>query len=97
VGPNITTSYGWGLPPSMPGEPIGMPGTARPVALGFSDKKRRRALAGTWPSITYPPISAVWQAREIVRNTKSLLHGINVSGVDNVGLEARLLQMLHPS
>ena len=28
-----------------PGEPIGMPGTARPIAFGFSARKRFRAVA----------------------------------------------------
>jgi hypothetical protein len=60
--PNKTTSYSAGLPPSIPGEPIGMPATASPVAWGFSPRKRWSATAGTCPSMTYPKTSAVWQA-----------------------------------
>jgi len=52
LGPNKTTSYRSGLPPSMPGEPIGMPGTTSPVTFGFSARKRLSAVAGTCPSMT---------------------------------------------
>ena len=41
LGPNRTTSYFSGVPPSMPGEPIGMPGTASPVAARSSACARR--------------------------------------------------------
>ena len=47
--------------PSIPGEPTGMPGTARPTAAGFSLSRRRISRTGTCPSITYPPAVAVWQ------------------------------------
>jgi len=33
-----------GLPPSIPGEPVGMPGTAGPVAFGFSFQARNSTL-----------------------------------------------------
>src|SRR5690606_20276378 len=46
---------------SMPGEPMGMPGTANPIAFGFSLSKRRMSPAGTCPSIAYPATTAVWQ------------------------------------
>ena len=36
----------------MPGDPIGMPGTARPRAAGLSASSLRMSPAGTWPSIT---------------------------------------------
>jgi len=32
--------------------PTGMPGTARPMASGFSASRRRISLAATWPSTT---------------------------------------------
>src|SRR5262249_62377899 len=53
-GVNSTTSYFSGLPPSIPGEPIGIPGTARPVAFGFSARKRLSATAGACASLVYP-------------------------------------------
>lgn len=53
------TSYFRGAPPSMPGDPAGMPGTAKPTAAGRCSSNRRKADAGTWPSITYSWISAV--------------------------------------
>src|SRR5690606_2634331 len=41
-------SYGslW-APASMPGDPIGMPGTLSPMASGFSASRRRISSAGT--------------------------------------------------
>jgi hypothetical protein len=41
-GPNRTTSHFSGPPPSIPGEPIGMPETAGPVAFGFSKEPLER-------------------------------------------------------
>src|SRR5215475_11474066 len=52
LGPNRTTSNFSGLSPSIPGEPIGIPGTASPTASGFSLSNRWSATAGTWPSRT---------------------------------------------
>ena len=34
-----------------PGEPMGMPGTARPATAGLSRSRRWMSAAGTWPSI----------------------------------------------
>src|SRR5438132_5246440 len=50
-----STSKGseWG--PSIPGDPIGMPGTARPAIRGGSLSSRLTASAGTWPSTKYLP------------------------------------------
>ncbi len=62
VAPKRTTSYFRGIPPSIPGDPPGMPGTASPTAAGRFSNNCRKAKAGTWPSIMYPAISAVWQA-----------------------------------
>src|SRR4051794_10893571 len=45
----------------MPGDPTGIPATANPMADGRSDRRRLIAEAGTWPSMTYPSIWAVWQ------------------------------------
>src|SRR5215207_8894009 len=45
---------------SIPGEPTGIPGTARPLACGRCERSRLMADAGTWPSIRYPSISPVW-------------------------------------
>lgn len=54
VAPNVITSKGSGCTPgiSMPGEPAGMPATARPLIAGRSVSNRRSASAGTWPSST---------------------------------------------
>lgn len=48
-----STVKGWLRPSgiSMPGEPIGMPGSTRPSASGFSSSRRLMSEAGTWPSI----------------------------------------------
>ena len=46
--------------PSIPGEPMGIPGTAIPATWGRSDSIRFTCSAGTWPSTTYPSTSAVW-------------------------------------
>jgi hypothetical protein len=62
VFPKRTTSYRWGIPPSIPGDPAGIPGTANPMAVGRFSRSRRTAAAGTCPSSTYPSTSAVWQA-----------------------------------
>ena len=49
-----STSYGCGFTPatSMPGEPIGMPGTPIPTTEGRSLSSRCTSAAGTCPSIT---------------------------------------------
>ena len=49
----------------MPGDPTGMPSTANPMAGGRSDRRRLIAEAGTWPSMTYPSIWAVWQKARV--------------------------------
>src|SRR5262245_24459253 len=50
---NVRTLYGWTrFPCSMPGEPIGMPGTATPTTAGRSLINRWTSDAGTCPSIT---------------------------------------------
>lgn len=59
AGPNRTTSYGVGEPPPIPGDPLGIPGTARPCADGRSANNRLIAGAGTWPSIAYSSTSDV--------------------------------------
>jgi hypothetical protein len=50
--PMAITWYGRAPGPSIPGEPIGMPGTARPWMSGRSSSRRRMTWAGTWPSTT---------------------------------------------
>ena len=46
-----STSYGSvSSPCSMPGEPMGMPGTVKPTASGRSAMSRLMSVAGTWPS-----------------------------------------------
>ena len=45
--------------PSIPGDPIGIPGTATPATGGRSRSSRRITSAGTCPSTTYPPMRAV--------------------------------------
>src|SRR5687768_1655742 len=45
---------------SMPGEPIGMPGTAIPATFCFSFSSRFTSVAGTCPSTAYPSTTAVW-------------------------------------
>jgi hypothetical protein len=49
---NVTTSYGSLRGPSMPGEPIGMPGTAIPFTFGRSFRSLAMTSAGTCPSTT---------------------------------------------
>lgn len=51
---NAITSNFWAGRPgtSMPGEPIGMPGTAMPLIFGRLASNRLTASSGTWPSIT---------------------------------------------
>ncbi len=63
--PKRTTSYfsdGALSPLSIPGDPTGIPGTAKPMASGRVSSNRRTATAGTCPSRTYPLASAVWHA-----------------------------------
>ena len=48
---------------SMPGDPIGIPGTAMPAIAGRSFSSRWTSAAGTCPSTTYPPTRAVWHER----------------------------------
>ena len=58
--------YGLAPGPSMPGEPIGMFGAERPTTVaGASLSSCRTTSAGTWPSITYLPMTAVWQERRL--------------------------------
>lgn len=44
----------------MPGESLGMPGSARPTRSGRSESSRTSASTGTCPSTLYPSIRAVW-------------------------------------
>jgi hypothetical protein len=44
---NVKTSYGSGFGPSMPGEPMGIPGTASPTIGGLSFNIRLMRSAGT--------------------------------------------------
>lgn len=46
----VSTSYASLVAPSMPGEPIGIPGTASPAIDGFSSSTLAIRSAGTWPS-----------------------------------------------
>src|SRR5512138_232966 len=59
---NETTSYFWGVPPSMPGEPVTIPGTASPTtSAGRCATSLSTRSDGTCPSITYPLVTiAVW-------------------------------------
>jgi len=47
---SVSKASRW-LPISMPGEPIGMPGTESPRASGRSARRRCTSVAGTWPSM----------------------------------------------
>ena len=49
---NATTLKRSRVPPGMPGDPDGMPGTAIPRILGRSGHIFRIASTGTWPSTT---------------------------------------------
>lgn len=50
---NARTLYGLAFGPSIPGDPIGMPGTARPTTpAGVSFSSRWISAAGTCPSMT---------------------------------------------
>ena len=40
---------------------MGIPGTASPTPFGFSLSSRWMSLAGTCPSMAYPPTRPVWQ------------------------------------
>src|ERR1035437_7356236 len=53
------TSYGV-LPFPIPGASTGIPGTASPVIFGRSARIFFTRSAGTCPSMTYAPTSAVW-------------------------------------
>src|SRR5881397_1098676 len=55
-----STSKGSGSGPSIPGDPIGIPGSARPAIRGRFSRSRFTSSAGTCPSTKYPPTSAVW-------------------------------------
>jgi hypothetical protein len=65
------TSYRWGVPPSIPGEPTGMPGTAKPMAVGRFSRSRRTAVAGTCPSSTYPSIYSEASIFEMAHPTRA--------------------------
>ncbi len=53
------TSYGEAGPLAMPGDPIGIPGTASPATGGRVLSRRMITSAGTWPSMKYPSTTAV--------------------------------------
>jgi hypothetical protein len=53
--PNRMTSYRWGVPPSIPGDPAGMPGTANPVAVGRCSRKSSHGGSGRLAVYKFPP------------------------------------------
>ena len=80
----------------MPGEPLGIPGTAMPAALGFWASSRLMSAAGTWPSTIIAADLGRVAAGQPVRHAQPLLDRHHVLGLDDLHREAMLFDMLDP-
>src|SRR6266851_260772 len=63
----------------MPGDPVTIPGTARPAIAGCSRSTFAMRSAGTCPSTTYFPTFAVWQDASCRGTVKSVMTSSRLS------------------